>query len=145
MIELTPDGPVFAKQPAGVLTNSSLLANRLDETCANEHGHAAFQRGKVLQAPSFFFSQTYPFQRCEATCRGIRDQKEVDVARSFHIGIVDFVLGACVHEFLNNSETLHCEEACHRAWVDVAGEVFILQLGWQVRKKEYDHCRNMDV
>lgn len=76
--QTTDDGPKFAKQATGLLTDSLSTAGRLSKCCVGVRERVVLQGNKRTQQ-----AQIYPLTLCRAICEGLKEQKQMDAIGIF--------------------------------------------------------------
>ena len=140
MTQITLAGPRFARKPAGFLTSSPAIATERDRQCDNSRQHVAQEGGDRTRR-----AQMYPDELCKPICRGLRKQREMDVAGFFQIGNTSGVDNEELTESIARSEEILAADGWTEAWDDVIGKAQGPEFARRARRAEIEYFQKMEV
>lgn len=80
--------PTFVKKPAGILDTFAAITNELDKCCDDSHQHVTVQGSNGTRQ-----AQIRPEDSCDAICRGVREQREMDTVGPVQLRSINHIGG----------------------------------------------------
>ena len=125
-----------ARKRTRFLTSSAEIARSLDRRCDGSHRHQPLVSGRATAAAQ------YPKGLCQAICRGLVKQLEMD--RKNMKTLLKLKANDIVHEQMPQEEKDH-EEATAQAWDDVSGKELDAKEVQRARLKEMAYVQGKKV
>ena len=131
MTQVTSEGLEFVKGITGSLANSPAKDEELNLLCPGEHDHVTLEgSNRTKQA------QVYPDDQCRAMCKGLENQKQMDVMGMSMLGAADnLTADRCEHATKSATGLLEDAE-CEKAWGNVIGKASRPELARPARQEE---------
>ena len=147
------DGEGPARNAIGFTTNSPCIVAQLQRRCPdrggyNDHKHITLQGGRARAA------QVYPQGFCQAACRGLLRQIEVDRGGKFLIINVEYDETQSSRDIMNMAKKVGREPRAvgeendvelEFAWDDVSGAELIPTMVKQAREEAIKYLRNIEL
>ena len=127
---------VKAQKSTKFMTSSPEIARILDKRCDKSHWHQPLVSGRAVKAGE------YPKGLCQAICRGLVKQIELD-NKSMRM-LLNLMATDIVHGDMPQEEDEHVE-ATDTAWDDVSGKELDPQEVRRARLKEMEYVKNKQV